>query len=133
MNKVILIGNVGDDPEIRSTGSGTRIAKVSLATNRKWTNRDTGQKNEETEWHKLTFFGKVCDVVESYVAKGDRIAVEGRLHYSTTTDDAGQKKYWTEVIVDQLELLGGGNGAGGSSAKQEYAKMSNPDEDDLPF
>ncbi|MDH3424888.1 MAG: single-stranded DNA-binding protein, partial [Gemmatimonadota bacterium] len=82
LNKVMLIGNVGNDPEIRATGSGARVAKLSLATNRSWTDRNSGQKNEKTEWHRLTFFGRLVDVVEQWVKKGDRLYVEGRIEYS---------------------------------------------------
>lgn len=134
MNKVTLIGNVGDTPEIRTAGSGTRIAKVSLATNRKWKDKD-GNKREETEWHKLTFFGGVVDVVERYVDKGDKIAVEGRLHYSATEHE-GVKKYWTEIIVNDLHLLGGGGvrqTAGATSSPHPSSPSFSGDDDDLPF
>ncbi len=85
LNKVLLIGNVGNDPEIRATSSGSRVAKVSLATNRQFQDR-TGQNQERTEWHRLTFFGRLADIVEQYVKKGDRLFVEGRLEYSQTQD-----------------------------------------------
>lgn len=152
LNKVMLIGNVGNDPEIRATSSGARVAKVSLATNRSWTDRNTGQKNEKTEWHRLTFFGRLVDVVEQWVKKGDRLYVEGRIEYSQTEGEGGTK-YWTDIVVQEMVMLGstggggggygepqgaqsggyggsdfgGGSGGGGSSSS-----MSEPD-DDLPF
>jgi len=116
LNKVMLIGNVGNDPEIRATGSGARVAKVSLATNRSWTDRNSGQKNEKTEWHRLTFFGRLVDIVEQWVKKGDRLYVEGRIEYSQTEGEGGTK-YWTDIVVNEMVMLGstagGGEGGGG--------------------
>ena len=128
VNKVTLLGNVGADPEIRSTASGTRIAKVSLATSRKY--KDV----EETEWHRLTIFGRLADIVEQYVAKGDKLFVEGRLHYSQTEGEGGTR-YWTEVIVNELVMLGGAADRLPAPAPREpvaSAPLSQPD-DDLPF
>ena len=112
LNKVSLIGNVGNDPEIRATAGGTRVAKISLATNRSW-NDGNGQRQEKTEWHRLTFFGRLADIVEQYVKKGDRLFAEGRLEYSQTQDDQGQVKYWTDIVVQEMIMLGGGEGGGG--------------------
>ena len=148
LNKVMLIGNVGSDPEVRSTASGTRLAKMSLATNRQWTNKD-GSEQEKTEWHRLTVWGKLADVVERYVKKGDRLYVEGRIEYSESESD-GQKKYWTDVNVLEMVMLGGqGGGAGGeggdfaggrggrtgdggSGGSAPEPPLTEPD-DDLPF
>jgi single-strand DNA-binding protein len=112
LNKVILIGNVGNEPEIRSVGSGTKMAKVSLATNRTFTDR-AGQNQEKTEWHRLTFWDKLAEVVERYVKKGDRIYVEGRIEYSQTKDEQGQERYWTDIVVREMIMLGGQAGGGG--------------------
>lgn len=112
LNKVSLIGNVGNDPEIRATSSGARVAKVSLATNRTFQDR-TGQQQERTEWHRLTFFGKLADIVEQWVNKGDQLYVEGRIEYSQTTDDSGNTRYWTDIVVQEMIMLGGRGGAGG--------------------
>ena len=89
LNKVMLIGNIGADPEIRMTSGGNKVAKLSLATNRTWQDRSSGQQQERTEWHRLTIFGRLTDIVEQWVHKGDRIYVEGRLEYSQTQDDQG--------------------------------------------
>jgi single-strand DNA-binding protein len=141
----MLIGNVGSDPEIRATSGGTRVAKLSLATNRSWPDR-SGQQQEKTEWHRLTVFGRLVDVVEQWVKKGDRLYVEGRIEYSQTEGEGGPK-YWTDIIVNEMVMLGSGGGAGGgggggggrrsggfsdagSSGPQPPA--SEPD-DDLPF
>src|SRR6056297_1257967 len=120
LNKVMLIGNVGSDPEIRSTSSGARVGKVSLATNRSWQGRD-GQTQEKTEWHRLTFFGRLADIVEQYVKKGDRLYVEGRIEYSQTQDDKGNTRYWTDVVVNEMVMLGGGGpgGAGGDFGESD--------------
>ena len=143
LNKVMLIGNVGNDPEIRATSSGARVAKVSVATNRSWSDR-SGQQQEKTEWHRLTFFGRLVDIVEQWVKKGDRLYVEGRLEYSQTQDDQGGTRYWTDIVVNEMVMLGstagggggqggdpgfGGSGGGGGG---EQAPITEPD-DDLPF
>ena len=141
LNKVMLIGNVGNDPEIRATSSGARVAKVSLATNRSWTDRNSGQKNEKTEWHRLTFFGRLVDVVEQWVKKGDRLYVEGRIEYSQTEGEGGTR-YWTDIVVQEMVMLGAKDEPGMGSGPQDggYSPeptppakpLSEPD-DDLPF
>lgn len=115
LNKVMLIGNLGNDPEIRTTPSGAKVAKASLATNRTFQDRN-GQQQQRTEWHRLTFFGRLVDVVEQWVKKGDRLYVEGRLEYSQSQDDQGNVRYFTDIIVNEMLMLGstpGGAGAGG--------------------
>ena len=139
LNKVMLIGNVGNDPDVRTTSSGTQVAKVSLATNRKWKD-GSGQQREKTEWHRLTFFGRLVDVVDQWVKKGDRLYVEGRIEYSESETD-GQKKYWTDVIVTEMVMLGSTGGGGGRGDDEGFQSdpgpsaappISEPD-DDLPF
>ncbi len=139
LNKVMLIGNVGSEPDIRATSSGTQVAKVSLATNRQWKD-SSGQQKEKTEWHRLTFFGRLVDIVDQWVKKGDRLYVEGRIEYSESETD-GQKKYWTDIIVAEMVMLGstaGGDGGGRGGGFQSDPSaapappISEPD-DDLPF
>ncbi|MDX1566756.1 MAG: single-stranded DNA-binding protein [Longimicrobiales bacterium] len=145
LNKVMLIGNLGSDPEIRTTSSGTMVAKVSLATNRTFQDR-TGQQQERTEWHRLTFFGKLAEIVEQYVTKGDRLYVEGRLEYSQTQDEQGGTRYWTDIVVTDMVMLGsagpapgggfgGGAGAGRTPSRSSASQEPPPSEpeDDLPF
>jgi single-strand DNA-binding protein len=138
LNKVMLIGNVGAEPEIRTTPSGTKLAKVSLATNRQFSDR-SGQQQEKTEWHRLTFWDRTADIVERYVHKGDRLYVEGRIEYSQTQDDQGNVKYWTDIIVREMVMLGAGGGAGmdagGYSQAGPGPSNNTPfaDDDDLPF
>ncbi len=144
LNKVMLIGNVGNDPEIRTTPSGARVAKVSLATNRSFQDR-SGQQQERTEWHRLTFFGRLVDIVEQWVNKGHRLYVEGRIEYSQTQDDKGGTRYWTDIVVNEMVMLGSGSGgagegsvaggggqAGGPPPGGAPPPISEPD-DDLPF
>lgn len=136
LNKVMLIGNVGIPPEIRATASGARVGRVSLATNRSWFNKQTGEQKTDTQWHNLTFFGKLCDVVEQYVKKGDRIYVEGRIEYSQTQNDDGTARYWTNIIVDQLIMLGGTEAPPQTAPTPAAAPAADPtpeDDDDLLF
>lgn len=121
LNKVMLIGNVGAEPEIRTTPGGTRLAKLSLATNRTFSDR-SGQKQEKTEWHRLTIWDRLAEVVERYVKKGDRLYVEGRIEYSTTEDAQGNTKYWTDIIVREMVMLGSGDGGGGGGGGGGYAR-----------
>jgi single-strand DNA-binding protein len=109
LNKVQLIGNIGSEPEIRVTPSGAKVAKLSLATNRVFQGRD-GQQQDRTDWHRLTFFGKLADLVEQWVKKGDKLYVEGRLEYSQTQDEQGGPKYWTDIVVNEMMMLGSGSG-----------------------
>lgn len=146
LNKVMFIGNVGSDPEIRATSSGARVAKLSLATNRSWSDR-SGQQQEKTEWHRLTFFGRLVDIVEQWVKKGDRLYVEGRLEYSQTQDDQGGTKYWTDIVVQEMVMLGstaggggggdggfsGGGGRGDAPVPPTSGPPANEPDDDLPF
>jgi single-strand DNA-binding protein len=146
LNKVMLIGNVGSEPEIRTTASGKRVAKLSLATNRSFTDR-SGQQQEKTEWHRLTAWDRLADVLEQYVHKGDRLYVEGSIEYSQTEDEQGKPRYWTDIVVREMVMLGsGGPGGGGSEeygggARRRQAAPSAPapatpfndDDDDLPF
>ncbi len=146
LNKVMLIGNLGSDPEIRMTPSGAKVAKVSLATNRTYQDR-TGQQQERTEWHRLTFFGRLADIVEQWVNKGDRLFVEGRIEYSQTQDDQGGTRYWTDIVVNELVMLGSGTGGPSEGGFRGGPPMGGPGtsggdmagpsigepEDDLPF
>lgn len=130
MNKVILIGNVGRDPEMRSTAGGTPIATFSLATNRRWKDRD-GQRQEQTEWHSVVAFGRTAEVAGQYLSKGSRAAVEGRLQTRSWDDpQTGSKRYRTEVVVEHLELLGGGGGEGRGGRERERVAESSYGERD---
>jgi len=104
-NKVQLIGNVGNDPEIKTFDGGRKLANFTLATNESYKN-DKGEKVEQTEWHKVVAWGKTAEIIEKYVAKGKEIAIEGKLTHRTYDDKNGEKRYITEVVVNDVLLLG---------------------------
>jgi len=116
LNKVMLIGNLGSDPEVRSTTGGNRVATFSLATSRQW-NSPNGEKQEKTEWHRCVVWNTkgsgLADVVEKYCKKGDKIYVEGRIEYRQWQDKDNQTRYSTEINVREMIMLGGGKGGGG--------------------
>lgn len=117
VNKVILIGNLGRDPEVRYTPSGSAVCNVSLATTRNWKNKDSGERQEETEWHRVVFYDRLAEIAGEYLKKGRSVYVEGRLKTRKWQDKDGVEKYTTEIIADQMQLLGsregGGMGGGG--------------------
>lgn len=116
VNKVIILGNVGKDPEIRYTASGSAVANVSLATSESWKDKTTGEKQERTEWHRVVLFGRLAEVISQYVKKGDKLYVEGSLRTNKWKDkETGQDRYGTDIHASQIQLLGG-NGSGSSNA-----------------
>ena len=139
LNKVMLIGNVGNDPEVRATPNGARVAQFNLATTRTW-NGAGGEKQEKTEWHRCVLWnqrasgGGLADVVERYVHKGDRLYIEGRVEYRQWQDREGQTKYTTEINVREMIMLGsrgggeggGENGGRSRSAAPERARAAAP-------
>jgi len=136
LNKAMLIGNVGQDPEVRSTTNGGRVATFSLATSRTW-NGPSGDRQEKTEWHRCVVWNAgrgqgaekgmgLADVVEKYVKKGDKLYVEGRIEYRQWQDKDGQTRYSTEINVRELIMLGGGRGAGGDFGGEESAPRRAP-------
>lgn len=112
LNKAIIIGNLGSDPEIRTTGGGSRVAQFSVATSRKWTS-NSGEQQEKTEWHRIVVWGKLVDVVEKYVKKGQQVYIEGEIQYRQYEDKEGVTKYTTEINARELMMLGGREGGGG--------------------
>jgi single-strand DNA-binding protein len=131
VNKVILVGNLGRDPEIRSFQNGGRVANLSLATSESWKDRATGERKEKTEWHRVAIFNdRLVEVVEKYLKKGSKVYIEGQLETRKWTDQQGQERYTTEVVLRQfrgeLTMLdgrsGGGAGAGGGS--DDFAEES---------
>jgi single-strand DNA-binding protein len=119
LNKATLIGNVGNDPEVRTTTGGSRVAQVSLATTRQW-NGSNGEKQEKTEWHRLVLWNSkganLADIVERYVKKGDRLYVEGRIEYRQWQDKEGQTRYTTEINVREMIMLSSRSGADSGDA-----------------
>jgi len=117
LNKVILVGNLGRDPEVRMTQSGDKVANLSIATSERWSDRD-GNRQERTEWHRVVIFGKVAEVAERYLRKGSKLLIEGKLQTRKWTDQAGQERYTTEIVVsgfggNMTMLDGRGDGGGG--------------------
>ena len=127
LNKVMLLGNLGADPEVRSTTGGNRVATFSLATSRSW-NSPSGDRQEKTEWHRCVVWtttgSQLADIVEKYVKKGDKIYVEGRIEYRQWQDKDGQTRYSTEINVRELIMLGGRGGGGDSHDSDAGSGMS---------
>ncbi|HKL78604.1 MAG TPA: single-stranded DNA-binding protein [Gammaproteobacteria bacterium] len=112
VNKVILIGNLGRDPEIRYTTNGNAVANLSLATTRRYRGRD-GQQQEETEWHRVVMFSRLAEIAGEYLRKGSQCYIEGRLQTRKWQDQNGQDRYSTEVVANEMQMLGAGGGGGG--------------------
>ncbi|MFQ5890799.1 MAG: single-stranded DNA-binding protein [Gemmatimonadota bacterium] len=143
LNKAQLIGNLGADPEIRSIPSGTRVATLSVATSRQWTDRN-GQQQEKTEWHRVVAWDRLAEICERYLKKGDRVYIEGSIEYRQWEGQDGQTRFTTEIRARDMIMLGGrGDSAtapaqpsGISASETDYSDFSNQalaGEDDLPF
>ena len=117
VNKVILVGNLGRDPEVRYTASGDAICNLSVATTDNWRDKATGERKEMTEWHRVSFFGKTAEVCGQYLKKGSQIYVEGSLRTRKWTDKDGQEKYTTEMRGDAMQMLGGRQGMGAPASQ----------------
>jgi single-strand DNA-binding protein len=152
VNKVILVGNLGKDPEVRYMPSGDAITNITMATTDSWKDKN-GEKQEKTEWHKVAFFGKLAEIAGEYLKKGSQVYVEGRLQTRKWQDKEGQDRYTTEIVADRMQMLGSRSGGGtfevqdkppaGSGAARESSGGSKPAakkggdfgdfEDDIPF
>ncbi|WP_319406768.1 single-stranded DNA-binding protein [uncultured Desulfosarcina sp.] len=151
INKVILVGNLGQDPEIRYTADGRPIANFSIATSESWKDKNSGEKREKTEWHRVVVFGKLAEICGEYLSKGRQVYIEGKLQTRKWQGQDGQDRYTTEIVVDQrgiMQMLGtregggggprpaaGGGSGGGYPQDQGYPQQSyqNDKEDDIPF
>jgi single-strand DNA-binding protein len=151
VNKVILVGHLGKDPEVRYAPNGGAVANITLATSESWKDKATGEKQERTEWHRVVFFGKLAEIAGEYLKKGAQIYVEGRLQTRKWQDKEGKDRYTTEVVGGEMQMLGSRSGAGGSSdesfsqdsytetakprgaAKGGSADIPNDFDDDIPF
>lgn len=138
VNKVILIGNLGKDPEVRNLPDGGAITNFSIATTDSWKDK-SGEKQEKTEWHRISTFQKLAEICGTYLKKGSQVYIEGRLQTRKWTDKDGAEKYYTEIIADKMQMLGNKSAAGESSQhnekKSEKANQSKEkkDFDDIPF
>ena len=133
VNKVILVGNLGRDPEVRYAPSGSAICNIALATSRNWKNKETGERQEETEWHRVVFFDRLAEIAGEYLKKGRPVYVEGRLKTRKYTDKDGVEKYATDIIAMEMQLLGGREGGtgggGGDDMGEPRAAATSPDRD----
>jgi len=146
VNKVILVGNLGRDPETRYMPDGAAITNVSVATSFQWTDKASGEKKEETEWHRVVFRGRLAEIAGEYLKKGSQVYVEGRLRTRKWQDKEGQERYTTEIMADAMKMLGSRSGAGEpraepstesrgeakTAAKKPAGKFDDM-EDDIPF
>ena len=151
INKVILIGNLGNDPDVRYTSGGSPIANISLATSESWRDKETGDQQERTEWHRIVFFGRLAEIVSEYLRKGSKVYVEGRLQTRKWQDRDGNDRYTTEIVANEMQMLDSKGGAGeefagpsGQARRQAGAsppgqQETSPDkggefvDDDIPF
>lgn len=119
VNKVIIVGNLGRDPEVRYTPNGNAVCNVSVATTRNWKNKDSGEKQEETEWHRVVFYDRLAEIAGEYLKKGRSVYVEGRLKTRKWQDKEGKDQYTTEIIAMEMQMLGSREGMGGGSASED--------------
>lgn len=135
INKAIILGNVGKDPEVRTTANGSKITTVSIATSEAWVDKQTGQKQERVEWHRIKFFGKLAEIAGEYLKKGKQVYVEGSIRTDKYTDKSGAERYTTDIIASEMQLLGSSDKQGtikrGGSAK--HAPPQNDFDDEIPF
>ncbi len=149
VNKVILIGNLGQDPEVRYRPNGNAVANATVATSESWKDKNTGEAQEKTEWHRVVFFRRLAEIVGEYLKKGSKVYIEGRLQTRKWTDKDGQDRYTTEIVADQMQMLDSRGGAGssagdspGGSQRADGGQSSPPPaapvqdagfDDDIPF
>jgi len=115
VNKVILVGNLGQDPEVRYTANGAAVANITVATTEQWTDRQSGQKQEKTEWHRIVLFGRLGEIAGEYLRKGSQVYLEGKLQTRKWQDQNGQDRYTTEIVANEMQMLGGRGGAAGAA------------------
>jgi single-strand DNA-binding protein len=113
INKVILVGNVGGDPETRYMPSGSAVTNLTIATNETWKDKQTGEKKERTEWHRVAMFNRLAEIAAEYLRKGSQVYIEGKIRTRKWQDKEGQDRFTTEIIADEMQMLGGRGGAGG--------------------
>lgn len=144
VNKVILLGNLGKDPEVRYAASGDAMCNITLATTDTWKDKTTGEKKEATEWHRVAFFGKLAEIAGQYLKKGSQVYVEGSLRTRKWTDKEGQERYTTEIRADEMKMLGSKTGSSdtapgatpGPQPQRQAAPQARADDfgdDDIPF
>ena len=138
VNKVILVGNLGQKPEMRYTQTNTAVATLSIATSESWKDKDSGEQREKTEWHRVVFFGKLAEIAEQYLDKGSQLYIEGKLQTRKWQDQTGQDRYSTEIVVNNIggQVIGLSRGIDGDVSDIGTGGVSNlndPDFGDVPF
>ena len=142
INKVIVVGNLGADPDTRYMPSGGAVTNLSVATSETWKDKQTGEQKERTEWHKVAMFGRLAEIAAEYLRKGSQVYIEGKLRTRKWQDRDGNDRYTTEIIADEMQMLGGRGGGGGSAPMRDDSgpssappPQSSPDDfdDDIPF
>ena len=139
INKAILIGRLGSDPEVRYTPSGVAVANFSVATSEEWKDKDSGEKKERTEWHRIVAWRRLGEICGEYLSKGKQVYVEGRIQTRSWDDRDGNKKYTTEIVANDIQFLGsrdassGGRPSGGGGGGFQGAPGPGPEDDDIPF
>ena len=140
INKVIIVGNLGADPDTKSMPSGNMVANFSVATSESWNDRDTGERQEKTEWHRVVFFGRLAEIADQYLRKGSQVYIEGKLQTRKWQDENGNDRWTTEIKGDQLEMLGERMSSGTSQSNNMDQSTSKPNftnddefDDDIPF
>lgn len=143
VNKVTLIGNLGNDPELRSTQSGSAVANITLATSESWRDKETQETKERVEWHRVIFFGRLAEVVNEYLRKGSQVYVEGRIQTRKWQDKDGNDRYTTEIVANEMQMLGSRGTNSESPTNQQSTSTSQPAsqsaivnepfDDDIPF
>jgi single-strand DNA-binding protein len=141
INKVILVGNLGADPETRYMPSGGAVTNLRLATSESWKDKNTGDQQERTEWHRVALFGRLAEVAAEYLRKGSQVYIEGKLRTRKWQDRDGHDRFTTEIVANEMQMLGsrGGAGAGAPASQQEPAMVSDDGppggdfDDDIPF
>jgi single-strand DNA-binding protein len=133
INKVILVGNLGADPDVRYTAAGNAVARISVATSERWKDKQTGEQKERTEWHRVVFFGRLAEIAGEYLHKGSQVYIEGSLRTSSYEKE-GQTHYATDIVAREMQMLGGRPQDAGSGQQHQAPAAEPPDfEDDVPF
>jgi single-strand DNA-binding protein len=126
INKVIIVGNLGGDPETRYMPSGSAVTNLTVATNESWKDKATGEQKDRTEWHKVAMFNRLAEVAAEYLRKGSQVYIEGKLRTRKWQDKSGQDRWTTEIVADEMQMLGGRGGSGGGGGGGGSAPMNAP-------
>ncbi len=146
VNKAIIVGTLGQDPEVRYTANGSAVANISVATNETWKDKTTGEAQERTEWHRIAMFGKLAEIAQQYLKKGSQAYFEGRIQTRKWQDQSGNDRYSTEIVANEMQMLGGRPGSGGGAPMESNTESQAPSKpapaetaptddgfDDIPF